>query len=114
MPRPILDYVVGRNSIRTGFVLDATRYRSDASSTYPLGRIRFDSLTAYEANQPSSYIQRISDPSIAYDNVQAGFYVQDDIRVRRTISITPGLRYLKSRATSPISANLARRSSGFT
>ncbi len=87
-----LDYVVGRHSLRTGFVLDATHYRSDATSNY-LGTYTFDNLDAYEANQPSSYIRRVGDPSIAYNNVQAGFYVQDDIRVRKNLSITPGLRY---------------------
>jgi hypothetical protein len=87
-----LDYVVGRHSLRTGFVLDATHYRSDATSNY-LGTYTFDSLTAYEANQPSNYSRRIGDPSIVYDSVQAGFYVQDDIRVRKNLSVTPGLRY---------------------
>jgi hypothetical protein len=87
-----LDYVVGRHSLRTGFVLDATHYRSDATSNY-LGTYTFDSLAAYEANQPSNYIRRIGDPSIAYANLQAGVYVQDDIRVRKNLSLTPGVRY---------------------
>jgi hypothetical protein len=87
-----LDYVVGRHSIRTGFVFDATRYRSDATSNY-LGTYTFNSLAAYEANQPSNYTRRVGDPSIAYSNVQGGVYVQDDIRVRKNLSITPGLRY---------------------
>ncbi len=87
-----LDYVVGRHSLRTGFVFDATHYRSDATSNY-LGTYTFDSLAAYEANQPSNYTRRIGDPSIVYDNVQAGVYVQDDIRVRKNLSLTPGLRY---------------------
>jgi hypothetical protein len=87
-----LDYVVGRHSLRTGFVLDAMHYRSDATSNY-LGTYTFDSLAAYEANQPANYIRRIGDPSIAYANVQAGVYLQDDIRVRKNLSLTPGLRY---------------------
>ncbi|HEY1911743.1 MAG TPA: TonB-dependent receptor [Vicinamibacterales bacterium] len=87
-----LDYVVGRHSIRTGFVFDATRYHSDATANY-LGTYTFDSLAAYDANQPSNYTRRVGDPSIAYSNVQAGVYVQDDIRLRKNLSITPGLRY---------------------
>ena len=46
--RPISTHVVGRHSLRAGFVFDATHYRSDATSNY-LGLYTFESLTAYEA-----------------------------------------------------------------
>jgi hypothetical protein len=87
-----LDYVLGHNSLRAGFVFDATSYRSDSTSNY-LGTYTFASLAAYQLGQPSSYTRRVGDPSISYGNVQAGFYVQDDIRVRKNLSLTPGLRY---------------------
>jgi Carboxypeptidase regulatory-like domain len=106
-----LDYVVGRHSLRTGFVFDAMHYRSDATSNY-LGTYTFDSLAAYEANQPRNYTRRVGDPSIEYDNVQAGFYVQDDIRVRKNLSLTPGLRY-EVQSHVPDHANVAPRF-GFT
>ena len=86
------DYVVGRNSIRTGLVVDATHYHSNSTSNY-LGTYTFASLEAFQANDPMNYSRRVGDPSIAYGNVQAGFYVQDDIRVRKNLSLTPGLRY---------------------
>jgi hypothetical protein len=86
------DYVVGRHSLRTGLVFDATHYHSDSTSNY-LGTYTFASLAAFQLNQPSNYTRRVGDPAIAYNNVQAGFYVQDDIRVRKNLSLTPGLRY---------------------
>jgi hypothetical protein len=87
-----LDYVIGRHSLRTGLVFDATHYRSDSTSNY-LGTYTFASLAAYQANDPINYTRRVGDPAIEYGNVQAGLYVQDDIRVRKNLSLTPGLRY---------------------
>ena len=87
-----LDYVVGRNSFRTGLVLDSTWYHSDATANY-IGTYTFVNLASYLADQPINYSRRVGDPNIAYDNVQGGVYVQDDIRVRKNLTLTPGVRY---------------------
>jgi Carboxypeptidase regulatory-like domain/TonB dependent receptor len=86
------DYVLGRHSIRTGLVFDGTWYRSDSTANY-LGTYTFDNLDAFTANRPSNYTRRIGDPAIAYGNAQGGIYLQDDIRVRKNLTLTPGLRY---------------------
>jgi hypothetical protein len=87
-----LDYVRGRQSLRAGLLLDAGSYRSDASSNY-LGTYTFDNLQAYLAGQPSNYSRRLGDPNLAYRNIQAAFYVQDDIRPRQNLTLSPGVRY---------------------
>jgi hypothetical protein len=87
-----VDYVLGRNSFRAGATVTGGWFHSNSTSNY-LGMYTFDNLDAYLANQPSQYTRRIGDPSIAYRNVQAGLYVQDDIRVRKNLTVTPGLRY---------------------
>jgi hypothetical protein len=87
-----LDYVRGIQSVRTGINIEGGSYRSDDSSNY-LGTYLFDSPGAFEAGRPTSYTRRIGDPNIRYRNVQAGIYVQDDIRVRKSLTLSPGVRY---------------------
>jgi hypothetical protein len=87
-----LDYVLGRHSIRAGLVLDSVWYHSDTTSNY-IGTFTFANLQSYQANHPLNYSRRIGDPHIAYRNVQGGFYIQDDVRVRRNLTMTPGVRY---------------------
>ncbi len=87
-----LDYVRSIHSVRMGIVLNGGLFRSDDTSNY-LGTYTFESLAAYEAEHPRSYTRRIGDPHIQYWNLQAGAYVQDDIRVRKGLTFSPGLRY---------------------
>ncbi|MEO7272096.1 MAG: TonB-dependent receptor, partial [Vicinamibacterales bacterium] len=87
-----LDYVRGIHSLRTGLQIDGGNYHSDDSNNY-LGTFTFVSPEAFLAGTPRSYTQRIGDPNIDYKNVQAGVYVQDDIRVRKNLTLSPGVRY---------------------
>jgi hypothetical protein len=87
-----LDYVRSIHSVRIGVVLNGGSYRSDDTSNY-LGTYTFESLPAFEAGLPRSYTRRIGDPHISYWNLQAGAYIQDDIRVRKGLTFSPGLRY---------------------
>jgi hypothetical protein len=87
-----LDYVRGIHSVRTGLQLNGGSYRSDDSSNY-LGTYTFVDLAAFQAGTPRSYTIRTGDPNIAYKNVQAGMYVQDDIRIRKNLTLSPGVRY---------------------
>ena len=87
-----LDYVRGNHTIRTGVQVDASRWRSDDWSNY-LGTYTFESLPAYELGRPRSYTQRIGNPNVRYENYQSAFYAQDDIRVRRNLTVSGGLRY---------------------
>src|SRR6185436_20179492 len=87
-----LDYVRGLHSLRTGLLLNVGHYRSNDQANY-LGTFVFTSLAAFNAGLPATFTQRIGDPVIAYWNLQAGVYIQDDFRVRKGLTLSFGARY---------------------
>ena len=89
-----LDYVRGIHSVRVGTAIDSNWYRSDETDNY-LGTYTFENLDDFEAGRPRSYTRRLGQPHVSYFNLQSAFYIQDDIRLRRSLSITPGVRVEK-------------------
>lgn len=87
-----LDYVRGNHSMRTGFLLEGGRYRSDQFTNY-FGTYTFSSLEDYEAGVPRTFTQRVGDPVIEYSNAQFSMYAQDDWRASRSLLMSYGLRY---------------------
>ena len=86
-----LDYVRGMHSIRMGTAIDFNSFRSDESDNY-LGTYTFESIEMFTAGLPRSYTRRIGEPHVSYRNTQVAVYVQDDIRIRRNLTVTPGVR----------------------
>jgi hypothetical protein len=87
-----LDYVRGRHSLRSGIELQHTRFHSDSETNY-LGTYYFESPAAFDAGQPRSFTRRIGDPDIRYSNTQFSIYFQDDVRLSKSLTMTPGVRY---------------------
>ena len=87
-----LDYVRGMHSVRAGTLIEIDRFESDDTSNY-LGTYTFESIDAYNAGQPRSYTRRVGDPRLRFSYAETGVYVEDDIRVRKGLTLTPGLRY---------------------
>jgi Carboxypeptidase regulatory-like domain len=87
-----LDYVRGKNSWRAGVQVDGTRYRTDSMRNY-FGTYVFESREAFDASRPRSFTIRIGDPRVEYWNFQTGFYLQDDLRLRKNLTISAGVRF---------------------
>jgi hypothetical protein len=87
-----VDYVRGIHSWRGGVQLYADWYRANLSNNY-LGTYVFSSLAAYEAGTPLLYTRSVGDPNLNFFHARTGGYFQDDIRVKKGLTLSPGLRY---------------------
>ncbi len=87
-----VDYALEKHGLRFGGQLEAGSYRSD-DRTNAFGTFEFASLAAYQAGLPTQYRQRIGDPTVDYRQYQFGWYVQDDFRVRKNLTLSYGVRH---------------------
>ena len=87
-----VDFAFGkRHTLRAGVALergwwDSTN-RSNSSGTYT-----FSNLADYNAGRPSIFTRRTGDPVVAYSMLQAGWYLQDDVRLSKSFSVGLGVR----------------------
>jgi hypothetical protein len=86
-----IDWARGRHAVRMGSLVEGGWYRSDGQTNY-LGTYTFASLEDFAAASPSTFTQRTGNPLVEYSHWQAGFFVQDDWRARRNLTLSAGLR----------------------
>ncbi len=87
-----VDYALEKHGIRFGGQFEAARYRSNEFNN-AFGTFQFANLAAYEAGLPTQYTQRIGDPLVEYPHYQFGWYVQDDFRVQKNLTLSYGVRH---------------------
>jgi Carboxypeptidase regulatory-like domain len=87
-----VDYALANHGLRFGVQLEASRYHSD-DSTNRAGTFQFADLAAYQAGRPTQFTQRIGDPSVSYSQYQFGWYIQDDYRLRKNLTVSYGVRH---------------------
>jgi len=102
-----VDYALEKHGIRFGVQLEGGHYRSN-DSTNALGTFQFASLAAYQLGLPTQYTQRVGDPSVSYSQYQAGWYIQDDYRVKKNLTVSYGVRQ-ELQTNGPGKFNLAPR-----
>jgi len=86
-----LDIAVGRHAIRAGMQLDAGSYRTSELRN-AAGTFTFASLDAYAAGRPTTFTRNVGSPDVEIAQAQLGVYVQDDIRARKDLTVSAGLR----------------------
>lgn len=81
-----------RHSMRAGVLFEAGWWNStqqqNANGTYV-----FTSLDAYNQGRPATYSIRVGDPLVEYSQVKAAWFLQDDFRLGRTLSVSLGVRH---------------------
>jgi hypothetical protein len=87
-----VDYIRGIHSWRAGILAVGSFYNSDADSNY-LGTYTFADEASFEAGRPLQFTQSIGNPTVKYTNVQGGIYLQDDLRISKSLTLSPGVRY---------------------
>ncbi len=87
-----VDYALEKHGLRFGAQLEAGGYRSN-ETTNPFGTFQFADLDAFGAGLPAQFTQRIGDPTVKYRQYQFGWYVQDDFRVRKNLTLSYGVRH---------------------
>ena len=56
------------------------------------GTYVFTSNDAYNLGQAATYQVRVGDPLVEYSQVKAGWFLQDDVRLAKTLSVSLGVR----------------------
>jgi hypothetical protein len=87
-----LDIAAGRHALRAGVQLEAGRYHTSELRN-ATGTFTFASLDAYALGQPTTFTRNLGDPRVGIAQSQLGLYVQDDIRVRKELTISAGVRH---------------------
>ena len=86
-----LDIAVGRHAIRAGMQLDAGSYRTSELRN-ATGTFTFASLDAYASGRPTTFTRNVGSPDVEIAQAQLGMYLQDDIRARKDLTVSAGLR----------------------
>jgi hypothetical protein len=85
------DITLKTHALRAGIEVNGGWWDS-TQQTNAYGTFTFSSLDDYDAGRAQTYTRRAGDPAVSYSQIDAGWYVQDDLRLRKNLSVSLGLR----------------------
>jgi len=86
-----LDFTIRKQTFRAGLLFEGGSWDSNQQSNAN-GTFTFSSLEDFVAGRPATYTRRVGDPVVAFSQYEAGWYVQDDLRLTRNLNVSLGLR----------------------
>jgi hypothetical protein len=87
-----LDWTLKKHTIRVGALLEAATYNS-LDLRNQSGTFVFSSLDAYRRARPTTFTQRSGQGEVEFNQVQLGWYAQEDWRVQKSLTLSYGLRH---------------------
>jgi hypothetical protein len=86
------DFTIGRkHALRAGVLLEAGWWSSTQQQNTN-GTYTFTSLDNFNAGLPATFTLRVGNPLVEYSQVKAGWFIQDDLRLAKTLSVSLGIR----------------------
>ena len=85
-------FAVGRHAFKVGGLIEYDRSELETADNRN-GTFTFSSLNDFALGSPATFTQRQTARSIGFSQTQLGLFLQDDIRLYKTFSLSLGVRY---------------------
>ena len=85
------DFTIAKHMLRAGVQVEGGWWDSTQQSNAN-GTFTFSSLDDFLAGRPRTYTRRVGDPNVSYAQYDAGWYIQDDFRLSKTVNVSLGVR----------------------
>ncbi len=86
-----VDFSVSQHVLRTGILFEVERVHSDEIRNAH-GTFSFGSLAQFNAGQAITFSRRVGDGLVNFSQYQFAWYLQDDLRLKKNLSVSFGLR----------------------
>lgn len=80
------------HALKIGLQIEYER-RNETSETNKTGTFIFSSLADFNLARPSLFTQNTATKQVNLSQIQLGFFVQDDLRIKKNLNLSFGVRY---------------------